>query len=146
MDRPRIIKGQDQYSDERGKIENYYFDNAPINWIGLITSNGRGIVRANHYHPEQTQKCMVTKGAYISVFKKLPDGEVRSHVVREGDLEIMPPNWAHAMVFLGDTTFLNLVTGERKKENFGKHTIKHEVVSEKDVQKYLDEHDEQYHT
>ena len=36
------------------------------------------------------------------------------------------------MVFTKDTTFLNLVRGERDHENYGiTHTIKHEFVSEK---------------
>ena len=37
------------------------------------------------------------------------------------------------MVFSKDTTFLNLVRGERDHDNYGiTHTIKHEFVSEKE--------------
>ena len=37
------------------------------------------------------------------------------------------------MVFKKDTTFLNLVRGERDNDNYGStHTIKHEIVSEKE--------------
>ena len=37
------------------------------------------------------------------------------------------------MVFTKDTTFLNLVRGERDQENYGiTHTIKHEFVDEKE--------------
>ena len=48
-------------------------------------------------------------------------------------LSIIKPNVAHTMVFTKDTTFLNLVRGERDQENYGiTHTIKHEFVDEKE--------------
>ncbi|MDP6293132.1 MAG: cupin domain-containing protein [Candidatus Woesearchaeota archaeon] len=142
MDRPTIVKGADPFKDERGSIDNFYFDEDPINWIGLIHSIGKGIVRANHFHPIQTQKCLVTKGKYISVFKNLKDenAKMEHHLVQEGDVEIMPPNWAHAMVFVEDTTFLNLVAGERKHENYGEHTKPITVVKPEEVQSYLDQY------
>ena len=48
-------------------------------------------------------------------------------------MSIIKPNVAHAMVFTKDTTFLNLVRGERDHENYGiTHTIKHVFVAEKE--------------
>ena len=42
------------------------------------------------------------------------------------------------MVFTKDTTFLNLVRGERDHENYGiTHTIKHVFVDEKEKNYYL---------
>ena len=53
-------------------------------------------------------------------------------MVNAGELSIIKPNVAHAMVFTKDTTFLNLVRGERAHENYGiSHTIKHIFVNEK---------------
>ena len=50
-----------------------------------------------------------------------------------GQLSIIKPNVAHTMVFTKDTTFLNLVRGERDHENYGiTHTIKHDFVDEKE--------------
>ena len=46
---------------------------------------------------------------------------------------MIKPNVAHTMVFTKDTTFLNLVRGERDHENYGiTHTIKHVFVDEKE--------------
>ena len=46
---------------------------------------------------------------------------------------IIKPNVAHTMVFTKDTTFLNLVRGERDHEKYGiTHTIKHVFVDEKE--------------
>ena len=52
-------------------------------------------------------------------------------MVEEGQLSIIKPNVAHTMVFTKDTTFLNLVRGEREHNNYGiTHTIKHTIVNE----------------
>ena len=49
-----------------------------------------------------------------------------------GQLSVIKPNVAHTMVSK-DTTFLNLVRGERDHENYGiTHTIKHAFVDEKE--------------
>jgi len=53
--------------------------------------------------------------------------------VNEGQLSIIKPNVAHTMVFTKDTTFLNLVRGEREHDNYGiTHTIKHVFVDNKE--------------
>ena len=42
----------------------------PINLIGYIESK-TGSVRANHYHPQQEQKCLFTKGQIIEIYKDI---------------------------------------------------------------------------
>ena len=104
----------------------------PINLIGLISSK-KGTIRANHYHPQQEQKCLFTKGQIIEVFQDIinPQSPKITQVVNEGELSIIKPNVAHTMVFTKDTTFLNLVRGEREHDNYGiTHTIKHVFVDE----------------
>ena len=64
-----LKQGEKEYIDQRGKISNYELTE-PINLIGLITSK-RNTVRANHFHPIQEQKCLVTEGQFISVYKDL---------------------------------------------------------------------------
>ena len=127
-----LKQGEKEFIDKRGKISNYELTE-PINLIGLITSK-KNTVRANHYHPVQEQKCLVTEGRFISVFKNLlePNQEIITHVVNKGDITITKPNVAHAMVFCEDTTFLNLVRGEREHDNYGTtHTIPHVLVNDK---------------
>ena len=122
-----------EFIDERGKISNHELTE-PINLIGLIDSK-KGTVRANHYHPQQEQKCLFTKGQIIEVFQDLlnPNSPKITQVVNEGQLSIIKPNVAHTMVFSKDTTFLNLVRGEREHDNYGvTHTIKHVFVDEKE--------------
>ena len=105
-----------------------------MNLIGLIESK-KGTIRANHYHPQQEQKCLFTKGQIIEIFQDIlnPNSPKITQVVNEGQLSIIKPNVAHTMVFTKDTTFLNLVRGERDHENYGiSHTIRHWFVDEKE--------------
>ena len=128
-----VNNGENIFIDNRGKISNHELTE-PINLIGLIDSK-KGTVRANHYHPQQEQKCLFTKGQIIEVFKDLlnPDSPKITQVVNGGQLSVIKPNVAHAMVFTKDTTFLNLVRGERDHENYGiTHTIKYVFVDEKE--------------
>tara|TARA_B100000029_G_scaffold505872_1_gene587394 strand:+ start:1802 stop:4345 length:2544 start_codon:yes stop_codon:yes gene_type:complete len=128
-----VKNGENEYFDKRGKISNHELTE-PINLIGLIDSK-KGTMRANHYHPQQEQKCLFTKGQIIEVFQDLlnPNSPKITQVVNEGQLSIIKPNVAHTMVFTKDTVFLNLVRGDREHENYGiTHTIKHNIVSEKE--------------
>ena len=122
------IFGEKEYIDYRGKISNYELYE-PINWIGTITSKA-GTVRANHYHPVQTQQVLLISGKYISVIKDLndPKAVISTMLVKAGDLVVTKPNVAHTMVFIEDSIILNLVNGEREHENFGVHTIPYELV------------------
>ena len=126
-----VRDGENLFTDKRGSISNHELTE-PINLIGLIESK-KGTIRANHYHPQQEQKCLFTKGQIIEVFQDIINrGSPKiTQVVNSGQLSIIKPNVAHTMVFTKDTTFLNLVRGERDHENYGiTHTIKHELVNE----------------
>ncbi len=134
-----IKDGENEYIDARGKISNHELTE-PINLIGLIDSK-KGTMRANHYHPQQEQKCLFTKGQIIEVFQDLlnPNSPKITQVVNEGQLSIIKPNVAHTMVFTKDTVFLNLVRGDREHKNYGiTHTIKHDIVSEKEKKLLLE--------
>ena len=130
-DLEHVRDGENEFIDIRGKISNHELTE-PINMVGLVDSK-KGTIRANHYHPQQEQKCLFTKGQIIEVFKDLlnPNSPKITQVVNEGQLSIIKPNVAHTMVFTKDTTFLNLVRGEREHDNYGvTHTVKHVLVDE----------------
>ena len=132
-DLEHVQNGTNEFIDERGKISNFELTE-PINMVGLIDSK-KGTIRANHYHPQQEQKCLFTKGQIIEIYQDIlnPDSPKITQVVNEGQISIIKPNVAHTMVFTKDTTFLNLVRGEREHENYGiTHTIKHAFVNEEE--------------
>ena len=133
-----VRDGENEYVDSRGKISNHELTE-PINLIGFIDSK-KGTMRANHYHPQQEQKCLFTKGQIIEVFQDLlnPNSPKITQVVNEGQLSVIKPNVAHTMVFTKDTVFLNLVRGDREHEGYGiTHTIRHNIVSEKEKEVLL---------
>ena len=126
------FRGAKEFVDTRGKISNFELPE-PINLIGYIESK-KHTVRANHFHPIQEQKCLVIKGKFISVIKNLLDGEeaLETGVVNAGEMVVTKPNVAHAMLFMEDTIFLNLVRGEREHKNYGiTHTIPHLLIDDK---------------
>ena len=132
-DLEHVKDGENLFIDKRGTISNHELTE-PINLIGMIESK-KGTIRANHYHPQQEQKCLFTKGQIIEIFQDIlnPNSPKITQIVNEGQLSIIKPNVAHTMVFTKDTTFLNLVRGERDHENYGiTHTIKHVFVDEKE--------------
>ena len=132
-DLEHVKDGENLFIDDRGVISNHELTE-PINLIGMIESK-KGTIRANHYHPQQEQKCLFTKGQIIEIFQDIinPNAPKITQVVNAGQLSIIKPNVAHTMVFTKDTTFLNLVRGERNHENYGiTHTIKHMFVDEKE--------------
>ena len=132
-DLEHVRDGENLFVDERGTISNHELTE-PINLIGLIDSK-KGTIRANHYHPQQEQKCLFTKGQIIEIFQDIvnPNSPKITQVVNAGQMSIIKPNVAHTMVFTKDTTFLNLVRGERDHENYGiTHTVRHMFVDEKE--------------
>ena len=132
-DLEHVKDGENLFIDDRGVISNHELTE-PINLIGMIESK-KGTIRANHYHPQQEQKCLFTKGQIIEIFQDIinPNAPKITQVVNAGQLSIIKPNVAHTMVFTKDTTFLNLVRGERNHENYGiTHTIRHLFVDEKE--------------
>ena len=138
MSKEIIIKGKDAFIDDRGSILNYTLTE-PVNVVGLIITKA-GSVRSNHYHPKQEQKLLLISGKYISVTKDVhnKDSPIDHHLIESGDLVITPPMIAHTTIFLEDSTMINLIHGNRYHHNFKEHTIRYELVSEGDVQKYLD--------
>jgi|TARA_B110000438_G_scaffold303757_1_gene367044 nucleoside-diphosphate-sugar epimerase len=132
------VEGKNEFADSRGKISNYELTE-PINLIGLITSK-KNTMRANHFHSIQEQKVLVTEGQFISVYQNLleENSPKITHVINKNDSVVTKPNVAHTMVFSKQTTFLNLVRGEREHKNYGvTHTISHKIVSEKEKRNLL---------
>ena len=130
-DLEHVRNGENLFIDDRGTISNHELTE-PINLIGLIDSK-KGTIRANHYHPQQEQKCLFTKGQIIEIYQDIisPNAPKITQVVNAGQMSIIKPNVAHTMVFTKDTTFLNLVRGERDHENYGiTHTVRHMFVDE----------------
>ena len=88
-----VNDGENLFVDGRGKISNHELTE-PINLIGLINSK-KGTIRANHYHPQQEQKCLFTEGQIIEVFQDIinPGAPKITQVVNAGQLSVIKPRY-----------------------------------------------------
>ena len=122
-----VKKIEPAFEDERGIIANILEE--PISHVAIITSK-KGSVRANHYHPKQTQYEYLVSGRYESISKDLnkKDAKEEKQIIEPGSLVITPPMIAHAMRFLEDSVMLNLTTGKRDSHNFSDHTKKYKLI------------------
>lgn len=122
-----VIEIEPSIVDEKGKIMNILEE--PISHVAIITSKA-GSIRANHYHPDQTQYVYLISGKYESISKNLKeeDSNTESKTIKPGNLVITPPMIAHAMRFLEDSVMLNLTTGNRDTDKYSEHTKKYKLI------------------
>ncbi|MBI2523118.1 dTDP-4-dehydrorhamnose 3,5-epimerase family protein [Candidatus Woesearchaeota archaeon] len=122
-----IKKIEPAFEDERGAISNILEE--PITHVAIITSK-KGAIRANHYHPDQSQYVYLISGSYESVSKDLKNKntKIERQIIKPGHLVITPPMIAHAWNVLEDSVMLNLTTGRRDSKNYKEHTIKYELI------------------
>ena len=131
-DLEHVRDGEGLYKDSRGTISNHELTE-PINLIGLIDSRKEQSEQITIIH-NKSKNVYSLKVKLLKSFKILliPNSPKITQVVNAGQTSIIKPNVAHTMVFTKDTTFLNLVRGERDHENYGiTHTIKHLFVDKK---------------
>ena len=122
-----VKKIEPAFEDERGAISNVLDE--PITHVAIITSK-KGAIRANHYHPDQTQYEYLISGMYESYSKNLKDknAEIEKQIIEPGSLVITPPMIAHAWHVIEDSVTLNLTTGRRDNKNFSEHTKKYKLI------------------
>ena len=119
------------FEDERGKIYNI-IDREGIEHVAIIGSK-KGTVRGNHYHPDDWQYIYMVKGSMAADYFHVDLKIASTAVVVEGQLEFVPPGWAHRYQFLEDSVFLNITPGDREDERFEQHTIKFDVFHQEGV-------------
>jgi quercetin dioxygenase-like cupin family protein len=116
-----IIKKNPSFEDERGQILDI-LENEPIEHATLISSK-KGAIRGNHYHKESVQYTFVLKGS-LKLFTQMPDEEVKTTVIKTGDLLLTPPMEKHTLVALEDSEFLILTRGPRGGSGYENDTFR----------------------
>lgn len=117
-----------EFVDRRGEILNVLQD-FPLSHVAVITTRA-GMVRGNHWHPEEEQLMYLISGAYISYSRPIGEKTVVVQDVLPGDLVYCPPGVAHAYLFLEESVFLNLGCDNREKGRYGEHTVREMVIAE----------------
>jgi len=122
-----VKKIDPDFEDERGTIANIL--EKPIIHVAIITSK-KDSIRANHYHPKQTQYIYLVSGSYESFSKDLnkENAEVEKVIIEPGSLVTTPPMIAHAWKVLEDSIMLNLTTGHRDSNKYDEHTKEYKLI------------------
>jgi len=136
MDRPYVEIIETAFEDERGEIKNILTD-PDIGHVAIITSKAKTI-RGNHYHPTYWQVIYVVSGGYTARYRKVRRGanneieaasEILTAYVGVGQIEVVPPGWAHAYRFSDDTVFLDIFPGGRSDDEPDDVTISYVLLS-----------------
>ncbi len=128
MERTKILHLQPIFADERGEIWDI-LESLGIKHIGMISSK-KGAKRANHYHEKSTQYTFIINGKAEWYTKDLdaPGAPVEKTILNPGDLTIVAPRVAHALIALEDTLFLDFTDISREDEGYEQDTKRVQIV------------------
>lgn len=74
-------------------------------------------IRGNHYHPEFTEYFLVVEGTVVMVTKDTETGKEINMHASKGTCFKTPPNTAHAVHAITESTCVSLLTKEWDKSN-----------------------------
>ena len=119
-----IIKIKPVFEDERGTIYDLLTDEA-IHHVGLIKSKKESI-RGKHFHKEQKQYTLVTKGKVKAITKNLLDenAETKTVELNEMDMILFPPFHYHALEALEDYECLVFTSKSRQGTGYEEDTFR----------------------
>jgi len=113
------------FEDDRGKIMDI-LEHTPVDSVTIITCL-KGAIRANHYHKESVQFSYVLSGKMLA-YSQMPDEEVESQVLEEGDMMESPPLEKHALHAVEDSVLLIITRGPRGGKNYEDDTFRVEPL------------------
>jgi len=120
-DYPKIFVAQN-FEDERGVIKN--IANGKLGDVAVITSKANSI-RANHVHDNDWHLSYIVSGSMKYFWKnKINTSEIKSIVVKAGEMVYTPKKSPHKMHFLEDSTFIAISQLSRVQENYEEDTIR----------------------
>jgi len=117
-----VVHKESVFEDERGQIMDI-LENEIIEHVTIISSK-KGAIRGDHYHRESVQYVFVLKGS-LELFTQMPGEEIKTTIIRTGDLALTSPMEKHTMVAIEDSEFLVLTRGPRGGANYEKDTYQH---------------------
>lgn len=120
----KITKIKIVFKDKRGNIADIFY-NHPIDHVAIINSK-KGALRGDHYHKVTTQHMFMVKGSLRYYFRNLnqSDDEVKSVVVREGEMVTTPPLEVHALEILENNQFIVFSEGKRGGKDYESDTFR----------------------
>ncbi len=120
-----VQKIKPAFEDERGSIWDYLTDE-DIHHIGFLKSK-KGAVRGKHYHKEQKQYTLVTKGKILVIGKDLSknNSEIETQELENMDMVLFPPLYYHSIEAIkGDAECLVFTSKSRKGTEYEEDTFR----------------------
>ncbi len=119
-----IIKIKPVFEDERGSIFDLLTDES-IHHVGLLKSK-KSSIRGKHYHKEQKQYTLVTKGRVKAITKNLLDKNAKIETIELNvmDMILFPPFQYHALEAVEDYECLVFTSKSRKGTGYEEDTFR----------------------
>ena len=116
---PKVLVPQN-FEDERGIIKN--IADGKLGDVAIITSKANSI-RANHVHDNDWHLSYIVSGSMKYFWKnEIETAEIKSIVVKAGEMVYTPKKSPHKMQFLEDSTFIAISQLSRVQENYEEDT------------------------
>lgn len=120
-----VKKIEPAFEDDRGAIWDYLTDE-DIHHVGFLQSK-EGAIRGKHYHKEQKQYTLVTKGKIRVIGKNLSerDSEIETQELNEMEIVLFPPLYYHSIEAIGgDAECLVFTSKSRKGTGYEEDTFR----------------------
>lgn len=120
----KITKIKIVTKDSRGDISDIFYKH-PVDHVAIINSK-KGVFRGDHYHKLTTQHMYMTKGSLRYYYRKLKNGNnnVKSVIVKKGEMVTTPPYEVHALEILQDNQFVVFSEGKRGGKDYENDTFR----------------------
>ena len=119
----KVKKIKPAYIDDRGEIADIFYKSR-IDHVGIISSV-KGSLRGDHYHKKTTQHMYITKGSLRYYYRKLEENsEIKSIIIKKGDLITTPPLEVHSLEILEANIFIVFSEGLRGGEDYESDTFR----------------------
>lgn len=119
-----IQKIKPVFTDERGSIWDF-LTGETIHHVGFLTTK-KNAIRGKHFHKEQKQYTLITKGKMEIVVKELKnkDSKIQKFELEVNDMIIFPAYCYHSIQALEDSECLVFTSKSRKDDEYEEDTYR----------------------
>jgi dTDP-4-dehydrorhamnose 3,5-epimerase-like enzyme len=119
-----IQKIKPVFTDERGSIWDFLTGEI-IHHVGFLTTK-KDAIRGKHFHKEQKQYTLITKGKMEIVVKELKnrDSKIQKFELKTNDMIIFPAYCYHSIQALEDSECLVFTSKSRKDDGYEEDTYR----------------------
>lgn len=118
--KPKIIS-----KDNRGVF--YDIFNNDFKNVSIIESK-KNSIRSNHYHLKDSHYIYIINGKMKYYYTRFNRIDIKTKILKEGDIVFTPPLEIHATLFLEKSKILVISKNKRSKKFYLKDTIQYKII------------------